>query len=175
VRYRDETPPTPAEYAAALRPQLEALGLKVYMEPGRAISANAGVLLTKVDMLKPTAHRNFALIDAAMNDLIRPSLYGAWMDIQAVAPSAQTEVKTWDLVGSICETGDFLGKERELALAAGDVLAVMGAGAYGFVMASNYNTRGRAAEIIVDGEQAHVVRQREVVSELWALESLLPA
>jgi diaminopimelate decarboxylase len=175
VRYRDETPPTPAEYAAALRPQLEALGLKVYMEPGRAISANAGVLLTTVDMLKPTAHRNFALIDAAMNDLIRPSLYGAWMDIQAVALSTETEVKTWDLVGSICETGDFLGKERELALAAGDVLAVMGAGAYGFVMASNYNTRGRAAEIIVDGEQAHVVRQREVVSELWALESLLPA
>ncbi len=175
VRYRDETPPTPAEYAAALRPQLEALGLKVYMEPGRAISANAGVLLTTVDMLKPTAHRNFALIDAAMNDLIRPSLYGAWMDIQPVAASTETAVKTWDLVGSICETGDFLGKERELALAAGDVLAVMGAGAYGFVMASNYNTRGRAAEIVVDGQQAHVVRQREVVSELWALESLLPA
>ncbi len=174
VRYRDETPPTPAEYAAALRPQLEALGLKVYMEPGRAISANAGVLLTTVDMLKPTAHRNFALIDAAMNDLIRPSLYGAWMDIQPVARSTETEVQTWDLVGSICETGDFLGKERPLALAAGDVLAVLGAGAYGFVMASNYNTRGRAAEIIVDGEQAHVVRKREVVSELWALESRLP-
>jgi len=175
VRYRDETPPTPAEYAAALRPQLEALGLKVYMEPGRAISANAGVLLTKVDMLKPTAHRNFALIDAAMNDLIRPSLYGAWMDIQPVAAASNVASKTWDLVGSICETGDFLGKERELALSAGDVLAVMGAGAYGFVMASNYNTRGRAAEIIVDGGQAHVVRQREEVSTLWALESLLPA
>lgn len=174
VTYRDETPPTPAQYAAALRPALEALGMKVYMEPGRAISANAGVLLTTVDMLKPTAHRNFALIDAAMNDLVRPSLYGAWMDIQPVAKPRTEDVKVWDLVGSICETGDFLGKERELAIEAGDVLAVMGAGAYGFVMASNYNTRGRAAEIIVDGDQAHVVRQREMVSELWALESLVP-
>jgi diaminopimelate decarboxylase len=175
VTYRDETPPTPAEYAAALRPALEKLGLKVYMEPGRAISANAGVLLTTVDMLKPTAHRNFALIDAAMNDQVRPSLYGAWMDIQPVVATQNANVQTWDLVGSICETGDFLGKERELALEAGDVLAMMGAGAYGFVMSSNYNTRGRAAEIVVDGDQAHVVRQREVVNELWALESLLPS
>ncbi len=174
VTYRDETPPTPAQYAAALRPALEKLGLKVYMEPGRAISANAGVLLTTVDMLKPTAHRNFALIDAAMNDLVRPSLYGAWMDIQPVSKPRTEDVKVWDLVGLICETGDFLGKERELSLEAGDVLAVMGAGAYGFVMSSNYNTRGRAAEIVVDGDQAHVVRQREVVSELWALESLVP-
>ncbi len=175
VTYRDETPPTPAEYAIALRPALEELGLKVYMEPGRAISANAGVLLTTVDMLKPTAHRNFALIDAAMNDLIRPSLYGAWMDIQSVAAPAQhLDLKTWDLVGSICETGDFLGKARELALETGDVLAVMGAGAYGFVMSSNYNSRGRAAEIMVDGDQVHVVRQRELVNELWALESLVP-
>ena len=174
VTYRDETPPTPAEYAAALRPALEKLGLKVYMEPGRAISANAGVLLTTVDMLKPTAHRNFALIDAAMNDMIRPSLYGAWMDIQPVAAPQHTNVQVWDLVGSICETGDFLGKGRELALETGDVLAMMGAGAYGFVMSSNYNTRGRAAEILVDGDQAHVVRQREAVNELWALESLVP-
>jgi diaminopimelate decarboxylase len=174
VTYRDETPPTPAEYAAALRPALEKLGLKVYMEPGKAISANAGVLLTTVDMLKPTAHRNFALIDAAMNDLIRPSLYGAWMDIQPVSAAKHSDVKVWDLVGSICETGDFLGKERELALETGDVLAVMGAGAYGFVMSSNYNTRGRAAEIMVDGDQTHVVRKREVVNELWALESLVP-
>ncbi len=174
VTYRDETPPTPTEYAAALRPALEKLGLKVYMEPGRAISANAGVLLTTVDMLKPTAHRNFALIDAAMNDMIRPSLYGAWMDIQPVAAPQHANVQVWDLVGSICETGDFLGKGRELALETGDVLAVMGAGAYGFVMSSNYNTRGRAAEILVDGDQAHVVRQREAVNELWALESLVP-
>jgi len=173
VTYKDETPPTPAEYAAVLRPALESLGLKVYMEPGRAISANAGVLLTAVDMLKPTTHRNFALVDAAMNDLIRPSLYGSWMDIQPVVPST-AEVKTWDLVGPICESSDFIGKGRDLALSAGDVLAVMGAGAYGFVMASNYNTRGRAAEVLVDGDQAYVVRQRETVRDLWALESLVP-
>ena len=174
VCYKDETPPTPAEYAAALRPALEKLGLKVYMEPGRAISANAGVMLTRVDLLKPTAHRNFALIDGAMNDLIRPSLYSAWMDIQPVAAPRATGEQVWDLVGSICETGDFLGKERTLSLQENDILAVMGAGAYGFVMSSNYNTRGRAAEIMVDGEQAFVVRQREAVESLWALESLLP-
>ncbi|MEC7121004.1 MAG: diaminopimelate decarboxylase [Pseudomonadota bacterium] len=174
VCYRDETPPTPAEYAAALRPALERLGLKVYMEPGRAISANAGVLLTTVDLLKPTAYRNFALIDAAMNDLIRPSLYQAWMDIQPVSAPREADVQTWDIVGAICETGDFLGKQRELSLQAGDVLAVMGAGAYGFVMSSNYNTRGRAAEVMVDGAAAHVVRQRESVESLWALETLLP-
>ncbi|WP_410209280.1 diaminopimelate decarboxylase [Aquirhabdus sp.] len=174
VTYRDETPPTPTEYAAALRPALQALGLKVYMEPGRAISANAGVLLTTVDMLKPTTYRNFALVDAAMNDLIRPSLYSAWMDIQPVAKPRHDDVKVWDLVGPVCESTDFIGKERELALKAGDVLAVMGAGAYGFVMASNYNTRARAAEVMVDGDQAYVVRQRETVNELWALESLVP-
>lgn len=174
VRYHDETPPTPAEYAAALQPTLERLGLKVYMEPGRAISANAGVLLTTVDLLKPTAHRNFALVDAAMNDLIRPSLYQAWMDIQPVHAPRDAGVLTWDVVGAICETGDFLGKQRELSLQAGDVLAVMGAGAYGFVMSSNYNTRGRAAEVMVDGEQVHVVRQRETVESLWSLEALLP-
>lgn len=174
VRYHQETPPTPAEYAQALRPALQQLGLKVYMEPGRAISANAGVLLTKVDLLKPTAHRNFAVIDAAMNDLIRPSLYSAWMDIQPVDAPRSEGAKVWDLVGSICETGDFLGKERTLSLQENDVLAVLGAGAYGFVMSSNYNTRGRAAEIMVDGDQAHVIRQRESVESLWALESVLP-
>jgi diaminopimelate decarboxylase len=148
------------------------------MEPGRAISANAGVLLTTVDLLKPTAHRNFAVIDAAMNDLIRPSLYQAWMNIVPVAApreqDAVQESKQWDLVGSICETGDFLGKERELSLQEGDVLAVMGAGAYGFVMSSNYNTRPRAAEIMVDGSDIHVVRQRETLQDLWQLESCLP-
>ncbi|MDM1760446.1 MULTISPECIES: diaminopimelate decarboxylase [Acinetobacter] len=174
VTYKDETPPTVTEYANAMRPALEKLGLKVYMEPGRSISANAGVLLTKVDLLKPTNHRNFAIIDAAMNDLIRPSLYQAWMDIQAVTPRADVETKTWDLVGAICETGDFLGKERDLALQENDILAVMGAGAYGFVMSSNYNSRGRAAEIMVDGEQAHVIRQRETIESLWENEQLLP-
>lgn len=177
VRYNDETPPTPAEYAQSLQPALTKLGLKVYMEPGRAISANAGVLLTTVDLLKPTSHRNFAVIDAAMNDLIRPSLYQAWMNIVAVsAPREQDEqnTKQWDLVGSICETGDFLGKERDLSLQEGDMLAVMGAGAYGFVMSSNYNTRPRAAEIMVDGADAYVVRQREQLQDLWQLEQCLP-
>lgn len=174
VTYKDETPPSVTEYANAMRPALEKLGLKVYMEPGRSISANAGVLLTKVDLLKPTNHRNFAIIDAAMNDLIRPSLYQAWMDIQAVTPRTDVEIKTWDLVGAICETGDFLGKERDLALQENDILAVMGAGAYGFVMSSNYNSRGRAAEVMVDADQAHLIRKRETIESLWENEQLLP-
>ena len=174
VTYKDEVPPTVTEYANALRPALEKLGLKVYMEPGRSISANAGVLLTKVDLLKPTAHRNFAIIDAAMNDLIRPALYEAWMDIQPVTPRNDTEVKEWDVVGAICETGDFLGKERKLAIQENDVLAVMGAGAYGFVMSSNYNSRGRAAEVMVDADQAYVIRERESIESLWERERLLP-
>ncbi|NHC02501.1 diaminopimelate decarboxylase [Acinetobacter sp. 187] len=175
VTYKDEVPPTVAEYANAMKPALEKLGLKVYMEPGRSISANAGVLVTKVDLLKPTNHRNFAIVDAAMNDLIRPSLYEAWMDIQEVNANTTTEPKAWDVVGAICETGDFLGKERELAIQPNDHLAVLGAGAYGFVMSSNYNSRGRAAEVMVDGAQAHLIRQRETIESLWANESLLPA
>ncbi|MCG2575009.1 diaminopimelate decarboxylase [Acinetobacter sp. ME22] len=174
VTYNDEVPPTAAEYANAMRPALEKLGLKVYMEPGRSISANAGVLLTKVDLLKPTNHRNFAIVDAAMNDLIRPSLYQAWMDIQAVTPRQDTESKTWDIVGAICETGDFLGKDRELALQQNDTLAVLGAGAYGFVMSSNYNSRGRAAEVMVDGDKAYLIRERESIESLWERERLLP-
>ncbi|MCU4537999.1 diaminopimelate decarboxylase [Acinetobacter bereziniae] len=174
VTYKDETPPSVVEYAESMRPALEKLGLKVYMEPGRSISANAGVLLTKVDLLKPTQHRNFAIIDAAMNDLIRPSLYEAWMDIQPVKSRTDVENKTWDIVGAICETGDFLGKARELALKENDYLAVLGAGAYGFVMSSNYNSRGRAAEVMVDGEQSHVIRKRESIESLWENERLLP-
>ncbi|RFS30089.1 diaminopimelate decarboxylase [Acinetobacter sp. SWAC5] len=174
VTYKDETPPSVEEYANAMKPALEKLGMKVYMEPGRSISANAGTLLTKVDLLKPTNHRNFAIIDAAMNDLIRPALYEAWMDIQAVTPNPQAETKTWDVVGAICETGDFLGKERELAIQENDVLAVLGAGAYGFVMSSNYNSRGRAAEVMVDGAQSHLVRERETIESLWERERLLP-
>jgi len=174
VTYKDETPPSVAEYANAMRPALEKLGLKVYMEPGRSISANAGVLVTKVDLLKPTNHRNFAIIDAAMNDLIRPSLYQAWMDIQAVVSRIDVEAKTWDIVGAICETGDFLGKERELAIQENDNLAVLGAGAYGFVMSSNYNSRGRAAEVMVDADQSYVIRKRETIESLWENESLLP-
>ncbi len=173
VRYRDEIPPTPAEYAAALLPRLKERGLKIYMEPGRAIAANAGVLLTRVEFLKPSEHKNFAIVDAAMNDLIRPSLYSAWMDIVAVTPRDAERV-AYDIVGPVCETGDFLGKDRKLALQPGDVLSVMGAGAYGFVMSSNYNTRGRAAEILVDGDHAFTVRRRETLSDLLALESVLP-
>lgn len=174
VTYKDETPPSVEEYANALRPALEKLGLKVYMEPGRSISANAGVLLTKVDLLKPTTHRNFAIIDAAMNDLIRPALYEAWMDIQPVTPRNDVETLEWDVVGAICETGDFLGKERQLAIKENDVLAVMGAGAYGFVMSSNYNSRGRAAEVMVDADQVHLIRERESIESLWERERLLP-
>ena len=174
VTYKDEVPPTVEEYAQAMRPALEKLGLKVYMEPGRSISANAGVLLTKVDLLKPTNHRNFAIIDAAMNDLIRPALYEAWMDIQEVTPRTDTDKKDWDVVGAICETGDFLGKQRQLAIQENDVLAVLGAGAYGFVMSSNYNSRGRAAEVMVDGDQSHLIRERETIESLWERERLLP-
>ena len=174
VTYKDETPPSVVEYANAMRPALEKLGLKVYMEPGRSISANAGVLVTKVDLLKPTHHRNFAIVDAAMNDLIRPSLYQAWMDIQPVATRTDVDTKEWDIVGAICETGDFLGKERELAIQENDNLAVLGAGAYGFVMSSNYNSRGRAAEVMVDGDQSHLIRERETIESLWKNERLLP-
>ena len=174
VTYKDEVPPTVQEYANALKPALQKLGLKVYMEPGRSISANAGILLTRVDLLKPTNYRNFAIIDAAMNDLIRPALYEAWMDIQPVEPHQDIQEKEWDIVGAICETGDFLGKERKLALAENDLLAVLGAGAYGFVMSSNYNTRARAAEVMVNNHQAYLVRERETIESLWEREHLLP-
>ena len=147
--------------------------VQVVFEPGRSIVANAGVLLTRVEFLKRTDHKNFAIIDAAMNDLIRPALYQAWMDIVPVE-KRDAQPQPWDIVGPICETGDFLGKDRELALAEGDLLAVRSAGAYGFVMSSNYNTRGRAAEVLVDGEQVHEVRRRETLTELFAGESLLP-
>lgn len=174
VVYKDETPPTMKEFAQALRPALEHLGLKVYMEPGRSISANAGALLTKVDLLKPTSHRNFAIVDAAMNDLIRPSLYQAWMDVQSVTTRVDGEKKVWDIVGAICETGDFLAKDRELSLQDQDTLAVLGAGAYGFVMSSNYNTRARAAEVMVDGDRVHLIRERETIASLWEKEHFLP-
>ncbi|MBF7684235.1 diaminopimelate decarboxylase [Acinetobacter sp. B10A] len=174
VVYKDETPPSVVQFAQALRPSLERLGLTVYMEPGRSISANAGILLTKVDLLKPTNHRNFAIVDAAMNDLIRPSLYQAWMNVQPVTPRLEGETKTWDVVGAICETGDFLAKDRDLNLQPNDTLAIFGAGAYGFVMSSNYNTRARAAEIMVDGTQSHIIRDRETIASLWEKEHFLP-
>lgn len=174
VTYRDETPPSPGTYLAKVREALAGRNLTLVFEPGRSIVANAGVLLTRVNLLKPTEHKNFAIIDGAMNDLIRPALYSAWMGIDAVKPRSDVAAQAWDLVGPVCETGDFLGKDRELALAEGDLLAVRSAGAYGFVMSSNYNTRPRAAEVLVDGETTHLVRRRETVSELLAGESLLP-
>ncbi|MDD9196551.1 diaminopimelate decarboxylase [Aliivibrio sp. S3MY1] len=174
VVYRDELPPQPSEYAAALLSRLVGReDLELIFEPGRAIAANAGILVTKVEFLKHTEHKNFAIIDAAMNDLMRPALYQAWQDIVPVAPR-EGEAQSYDLVGPICETGDFLGKDRDLVLEADDLLAVRSSGAYGFVMSSNYNTRTRAAEIMVDGNQVHLVRKREELSSLWELESILP-
>ncbi|MBP5101556.1 diaminopimelate decarboxylase [Pseudomonas protegens] len=173
VRYRDEEPPLAADYVKAVRERLDGRDLALVFEPGRFIVANAGALLTRVEYLKHTEHKDFAIVDGAMNDLIRPALYQAWMDVSAVRPR-DAEPRTYDIVGPICETGDFLAKERTLALAEGDLLAVHSAGAYGFVMSSNYNTRGRAAEVLVDGDQAVEVRRRETVAELFAGESLLP-
>ena len=144
------------------------------MEPGRAIAGNAGILVTKVEYLKTTPDKNFAIVDAAMNDLIRPSLYGSWQSIIPVC-NRSTEVENdWDIVGPVCETGDFLGKNRSLRLASGDLLAVRSCGAYGFTMSSNYNSRPRAAEIMVDGGTAHLIRARETLPQLWAGEKIIP-
>jgi len=173
VRYRDEEPPLVADYIKAIRERVGDRDLALVFEPGRYIVANAGALLTRVEYLKHTEHKDFAIIDAAMNDLIRPALYQAWMGVSAVTPR-EGEGRAYDLVGPICETGDFLAKDRQLNLAEGDLLAVQSAGAYGFVMSSNYNTRGRCAEILVDGDQAFEVRRRETIAELYAGESLLP-
>ncbi len=173
VRYRDEEPPCAGDYIAQVRQRLAGRKLTLIFEPGRYIAANAGVLLTQVEYLKHSADKDFAIVDAAMNDLIRPALYEAWMDIKPVVPREGTP-RHYDVVGPVCETGDFLGKDRPLCLQEGDLLAVCSAGAYGFVMASNYNSRGRAAEVMVDGEQMQVVRQRETIAELYANESLLP-
>ena len=174
IRYTDEAPPQPDAYAAALNARLGARNLEIILEPGRAIAGNAGILLTRVEYLKSTATHNFAIVDAAMNDLLRPALYGAE---QAIVPAVQraAEPLTWDIVGPVCETGDFLGKGRALALAPGDLLAVRSSGAYGFTMSSNYNSRPRTAEVMVDGAQAHLVRRRERLAELYAGEHTLPA
>lgn len=178
VPYRGERPPQPFDYAASLLERLaqwkHGENLTLLFEPGRSIAANAGVLLTRVEFLKPGETKNFAIVDAGMNDLIRPSLYQAWQAIIPVDTRHVRESAVYDVVGPVCETGDFLGKERELAIGAGDLLAVRSAGAYGFVMASNYNSRPRPAEVMVDGDGYHVVRQRESVESLWAGEALLP-
>ncbi|CAG9298476.1 diaminopimelate decarboxylase [Celerinatantimonas diazotrophica] len=175
VTYHDEVPPAPSEYAKVLHERLGSRNITLLFEPGRAIMANAGVLLTKVEYLKLGQDKNFALVDAAMNDLIRPALYGAWQNIVPVQQNQQAPEREYDVVGPVCETGDFLGKSRKLAIQAHDILAVRSAGAYGFVMSSNYNSRPRAAEILVDGEQAYVVRERETRPSLWLGEHLLPS
>jgi diaminopimelate decarboxylase len=173
VRYKDETPPTPGSYADALLHRFQDRGLTVLMEPGRAIVANAGVLLARVEYLKHSEDRNFAVVDTAMNDLIRPSLYGAWQSIEAVVPREGT-ARHYDVVGPVCETADFLGKDRSLVLERGDLLAVRSAGAYAFAMASNYNSRPRPPELMVDGDRVHLIRRRETVEELMSHERLLP-
>ena len=174
VRYSDETPPEPDEYARAIDERLGDLPYEILIEPGRAIAANAGILVTRVEYLKANEDKHFAVVDVAMNDLIRPSLYQAWQEIIPVDQSVQGITADYDLVGPICETGDFVGKNRQLSLQQGQLLAIRSSGAYGFTMASNYNTRPRVAEIMVDGDQAHLVRQRETIESLYAGESVLP-
>jgi diaminopimelate decarboxylase len=173
IRYRDQTPPSPAEYVTRLLQKFGQRSQTIVLEPGRAIVGNAGLLIARVEYLKLTEHRQFAIIDAAMNDLIRPALYDAWQEIVPVIRHADAPERIYDVVGPVCETGDFLGKQRALAVHVGDYLAVRSAGAYGFVMSSNYNTRPRACEIMVDGDKAHVVRKRESLDYLLELEETL--
>ncbi|MBE0435134.1 MAG: diaminopimelate decarboxylase [Methylomicrobium sp.] len=178
IRYRDEQPPEPADYVEALLDRLNQSDLtndvEILLEPGRAIAGNAGILVTQVEYLKTTADKNFAIVDAAMNDLIRPSLYSAWQEIIPVRSQSSADENHWDIVGPVCETGDFLGKDRKLRLSPGDLLAVRSSGAYGFTMSSNYNSRPRAAEVMVDGGDCHLIRERETLAHLWAGEQLLP-
>ncbi len=173
VTYDEETPPHPDDYAKALLTKFEGRQLTLIFEPGRAIAANAGLFVTQVLYLKENSEKNFAIVDGAMNDLIRPSLYSAWQKIIPVLPRAG-ETRAFDIVGPVCETGDFLGKNRQLNVQAGDLLAVRSAGAYGFTMASNYNSRPRVAEVMVDGDKHYLVREREKLVQLWQGEHLLP-
>ena len=173
VTYTDETPPHPSDYAAALLNKLKDYeDLEIILEPGRAIAANAGILVAKVQYLKSNESRNFAITDTGMNDMIRPALYEAYMNIIEINRTLEREKAIYDVVGPVCETSDFLGKQRELAIAEGDYIAQRSAGAYGASMSSNYNSRPRTAEVLVDGNKAHLIRRRENLSELWALESI---
>ncbi len=175
VNYNGEQPPEISSYIEQVKSRIAEHKLELYFEPGRSIAANSGVLLTQVIYLKPTEYKNFAIVDAAMNDNIRPSLYQAWQKIQRVnKPLPSEEPMEWDIVGPICETGDFIAKDRKLSLSAGDTLALMSSGAYGFVMSSNYNSRGRAPEILVDGTNIHLIRARESLSDQIRGEHLLP-
>ena len=173
VTYTDETPPHPSDYAAALLNKLKDYkDLEIILEPGRAIAANAGILVAKVQYLKSNESRNFAITDTGMNDMIRPALYEAYMNIIEIDRTLEREKTIYDVVGPVCETSDFLGKQRELAIAEGDYIAQRSAGAYGASMSSNYNSRPRTAEVLVDGDKAHLIRRRENLSELWALENI---
>jgi diaminopimelate decarboxylase len=169
----EDNPPAPADYVRSLLERIGDLSLEIVIEPGRAIAGNAGILLTRVEYLKHTSHRNFAVVDAAMNDLLRPALYSAWHEIVPVHPRDDADEATFDVVGPVCETGDFLGRNRNLKLRSGDLLAIRSAGAYGFTMSSNYNSRLRPPEIIVDGEHLHVARERERLEDLFAREHLI--
>ena len=173
IRYRDESPPAVADYLAPILAQLDGRREKILLEPGRALVGNAGVLLTRIEHLKHGEEKNFAIVDAAMNDLMRPALYDAWHDILPVRQNAGAAT-LYEVVGPVCESGDFLGHARPLAVAEGDLLAVMSAGAYGMAMSSNYNSRPRAAEVLVDGGKIHLVREREQIEQLFANERLLP-
>jgi diaminopimelate decarboxylase len=173
VRYRDETPPSAADWAAVVRPRAERAGLSIIAEPGRAIVADAGVLLTRLQGLKQTPQRRFAIVDAAMNDLLRPALYEAWHAIEPVQPEPSLAAAEYDVVGPVCESGDWLARGRRLAVRVGALLAIRGTGAYGFAMSSQYNARPRAAEVLVDGAHMHLVREREAIEDLWRGEHLL--
>lgn len=173
VTYEKETPPHPSELIAAVQDRFAERNMTLMLEPGRSIAANAGVFLTRVEYIKRSEHKNFAIVDGAMNDLIRPALYGAWQEIIPVVKQPGEAVR-YDIVGPVCESGDFLGKDRDLVVTADDLLVVRSAGAYGFVMSSNYNTRPRAPEVMVDGATCHLIRARETVEELLKLESCLP-
>jgi diaminopimelate decarboxylase len=189
IRYRDETPPSAHEYAKTVRGLIEPRALEIVLEPGRSVVGNAGVLLMQVEYVKRTNEKTFAIVDAAMNDYIRPALYSAWCDIVPVLESEQAStqgsdpdldqasngVELFDIVGPVCESGDFLGRARPLAVTAGSYLALCSAGAYGFVMSSNYNSRPRAVEVLVDGDEGHIVRARETIQGLFASESTLPS
>ncbi len=174
ICYKDEHPPSPADYVSAILERLGSNDYEIALEPGRAIAGNAGVLVTRVEYLKPTEYKNFAIVDAAMNDLVRPALYSAWQDIVPVNKANRADQNTWDIVGPVCETGDFLGKDRVLNISPGDLLAVRSSGAYGFTMSSNYNSRPRTAEVMVDGSDVHLIRERESIPQLWQGEKLLP-
>ena len=174
IKYNDEKPPRPDEFISAIKQKLNDIDLKIVIEPGRSIAANAGILITRVEYLKQHEDKNFAIIDGAMNDLIRPALYGAWQEIVPVNKAPNNKVLAYDVVGPICESADFIGKDRSLDIKQDDLLAIKSAGAYGFVMSSNYNSRPRAPEVMISGSDIHLIRERETTDDLFRNEYLFP-